>query len=248
MKDSAANCSTAYSGSTISPDMNPNDISFSSLNSLTYRYGKRILDLVIALPSLLLVLLPLIPVMALLIWLDDGGHVFYSQLRIGRYGRPFHIWKFRSMRTTPDHLSRAASCCDERSSGLGRFLRITSIDELPQIWNVVCGDMSFIGPRPERPSFVAAYSESIPDYSLRHVARVGLTGLSQIEGLRGNTCLQIRTRRDLYYVQNWSFSLDLQIAAKTVGILLTTLLAETGRLHCPCVTQAIPIEYLMRTH
>ena len=160
---------------------------FPALDSFAYRYGKQIFDLVVATPLLLLILLPFTPVVALLIWFDDCEGSFYSQERIGRYGKPFRMWKFRSMRTTPDHLTRPASACDQRSSSLGRSLRLAGIDELPQLWNVVRGDMSLIGPRPGRALFVKKLSRSIPHYACRHAARGGISGLSQIEGLRGST-------------------------------------------------------------
>lgn len=189
---------------------------FTRLDSFSYRYIKRAFDLTLAVPALVFVVLPLIPIVALAIWLDDGGVPFYSQERIGRHGKPFRIWKFRSMRPSADHLTALGTRCDSRSSSLGKFLRNSNIDELPQLWNIIRGDMSIVGPRPERPVFVARYSEEIALYCSRHAGMVGLTGLAQICGLRGDTSIPLRAAADVIYLESWSITGDLRIVILTL--------------------------------
>ena len=178
---------------------------------------KRVLD--VALSSLaLLVLLPLFPLIALAIKLSDRGPIFYSQERMGLDGRSFRIWKFRTMKVGAEEETGAvwATAEDPRRTRLGSFLRRSSLDELPQLYNVLKGDMSLVGPRPERPEFVGEFKEKFPQYMLRHRVRSGLTGWAQVHGWRGNTSLAKRIEYDLYYIENWSLALDVRILWMTL--------------------------------
>jgi lipopolysaccharide/colanic/teichoic acid biosynthesis glycosyltransferase len=144
--------------------------------------------------------------------------VLYAQQRMGLDGRAFEMLKFRSMNVDAEASSGAvwASAADGRRTKLGVFLRKTSLDELPQLWNVLWGDMSLVGPRPERPVFVDKFRSQIPHYMLRHKVRAGITGWAQVNGWRGNTSLDRRIECDLFYIRNWSYSLDLKILTMTL--------------------------------
>jgi exopolysaccharide biosynthesis polyprenyl glycosylphosphotransferase len=180
---------------------------------------KRGLDLVVA--ALALVLLsPLLMLLALLVKLTSGeGPVFFVQERVGLDGRPFQLVKFRSMR--PDAEAETgpkwADPDDDRRTPLGTLLRRWSLDELPQLVNVLVGEMSLVGPRPERPHFVAQFSQHIPRYAERHDEKAGMTGWAQVNGLRGQTSIEERTKYDLFYVEHWSLAFDIKILLKTVG-------------------------------
>jgi Undecaprenyl-phosphate glucose phosphotransferase len=178
---------------------------------------KRTLDLGIS-ASALLVLSPLLGAIAAAIRLSDRGPVLYRQRRMGLDGRPFDILKFRSMVVSAEEESGPtwASPEDPRRTRLGRFLRAWSLDELPQLWNVLRGEMSLVGPRPERPEFVREFKEKFPQYMLRHRVRAGITGWAQVHGWRGNTSLSKRIEYDLYYIENWSLSLDIKILWMTL--------------------------------
>ncbi len=178
---------------------------------------KRTLDIVIAAAALVL-LAPLIGAIAAAIRLADGPPVFYRQRRMGLDGRPFDILKFRSMVVGAEENSGPtwASPDDARRTGLGAFLRRWSLDELPQLVNVFRGEMSLVGPRPERPEFVREFKEKFPQYMLRHRVRAGITGWAQVHGWRGNTSLSKRIEYDLYYIENWSLSLDIKILWMTL--------------------------------
>ncbi|MFO7608699.1 MAG: undecaprenyl-phosphate glucose phosphotransferase [Candidatus Krumholzibacteriia bacterium] len=170
----------------------------------------------------LLVLSPVLVVLAVLVRLSSPGPVFYRQERVGRDGHEFAMFKFRTMRPDAEAASgpvwtRAA---DPRVTGVGRFLRRTSLDELPQLWNVLRGDMSLVGPRPERRVFVERFSRSMPRYFERHRVQSGLTGWAQVHGLRGNTSIEERTLYDLHYVENWSLLLDVKILLMTINHVL----------------------------
>jgi Undecaprenyl-phosphate glucose phosphotransferase len=173
---------------------------------------KRTLDLVIAATALVL-LSPLFAVIGLAIRLSDGRPVFYRQRRMGLDGRPFEIVKFRSMRLGAENESGPtwAGPEDPRRTRVGRFLRRWSLDELPQLVNVVKGEMSLVGPRPERPEFVREFKERFPQYMVRHRVRAGMTGWAQVHGWRGATDLAKRIEYDLYYIENWSLALDVKI-------------------------------------
>ncbi|MGK5442033.1 sugar transferase [Micromonospora sp. URMC 105] len=179
---------------------------------------KRASDVVIAALALI-VLSPLLLLCVVATFLEGGRGVFFRQERIGRYGKPFKVIKFRSMRPVDEHESQTtwSIAHDQRVGPIGRFLRRTSLDELPQLWNILRGDMSVVGPRPERPYFVEKFSVEYPNYAMRHRVPVGLTGLAQVSGLRGDTPISDRTRFDNYYVENWSLWLDIKIVLRTVA-------------------------------
>ncbi|MEO8196322.1 MAG: undecaprenyl-phosphate glucose phosphotransferase [Thermoanaerobaculia bacterium] len=178
---------------------------------------KRVLDLVFSAAGLL-VLLPFFPFIALLIWIEDRGPIFYSQERMGLDGRPFMIWKLRSMRMNAEASTGPVWAVedDPRRTRLGSFIRRWSIDELPQLWNVLRGDMSLVGPRPERPTFVAEFRKHLPQYMIRHRVKSGITGWAQVHGWRGNTSIRKRLEFDLYYIENWSLGLDFKILWMTL--------------------------------
>jgi Undecaprenyl-phosphate glucose phosphotransferase len=175
---------------------------------------KRLFDLVVSFAGLV-VLSPLFLVVAVLIKLESPGPVFYTQERMGLDGRPFRMLKFRSMSedaemsgpgwTTPD---------DPRRTRFGAFMRRLNIDELPQLINVLLGRMSLVGPRAERPFYVEQFKKSIPGYMNRHREKAGITGWAQINGLRGDTSIEERTKYDLWYIENWSLFLDFKILVR----------------------------------
>jgi len=195
------------------PVINLSQVPLQGWNSMV----KRSMDLVIA-AAALVALLPFFPLVALAIWLEDRGPIFYRQERMGLDGKPFMIVKFRSMRINAEASSGPVWAIkdDPRRTRIGTFLRHWSLDELPQIWNVLMGDMSIIGPRPERPTFVREFKHKIPRYMLRHRVKAGITGWAQVHGWRGNTSIKKRIQYDLYYIQNWSLKLDFKILWMTV--------------------------------
>jgi Undecaprenyl-phosphate glucose phosphotransferase len=178
---------------------------------------KRVTDFVLSAIGLI-VLAPLLAIIALAVKLTSQGPVLYAQERMGLDGRTFRMLKFRSMRVDAEADSGAvwAREDDDRRTVIGAFLRRTSLDELPQLWNVLCGDMSLVGPRPERPIFVNQFRQDIPQYMLRHKVKAGITGWAQVNGWRGNTSLNSRVECDLYYIQHWSLLFDLKILFMTV--------------------------------
>jgi len=178
---------------------------------------KRALDIVIS-ATALVVLSPLMLLLIGLVKLESRGPAFFVQQRTGLDMQPFPILKIRSMRIGAEAASGPvwARRDDPRVTRLGRFLRRTNLDELPQFINVLLGHMSIVGPRPERPEFVAQFRREIPRYAERHRERVGITGWAQVNGLRGNTSIEERTKFDLYYIENWSILLDLEIIARTI--------------------------------
>lgn len=182
-----------------------------------HRLAKRGLDLLGAVLGLL-VLSPLFLFVAVAILISDGWPIFYSQERIGHRGRPFRIWKFRSMRCDAESETGPiwAENHDRRCTRIGDWLRQTNIDELPQLFNILLGQMSLVGPRPERPIFVQQFQAEHGGYDLRHAVPVGMTGWAQVHGWRGRTSLRKRIQYDLDYIHRWSFWLDLQILLMTV--------------------------------
>jgi exopolysaccharide biosynthesis polyprenyl glycosylphosphotransferase len=178
---------------------------------------KRAVDLAGSL-AVLVALAPLLVLLALLVKLESPGPAFYVQERMGLDARPFPILKFRSMRAGAEAATGAvwARRDDPRRTRVGGFLRKTNLDELPQLINVLLGHMSIVGPRPERPEFVAEFRRQIPRYMERHREKAGLTGWAQVNGLRGDTSIEERTKYDLYYIENWSLLFDLKIIAKTI--------------------------------
>jgi exopolysaccharide biosynthesis polyprenyl glycosylphosphotransferase len=181
------------------------------------RFVKRAFDLLVA-AAALIVFSPVMLVVAIAIWLEDRGPLLYRQIRMGLDGKPFEIVKFRSMRVGAENGTGAvwAEKDDPRRTKVGRVIRAWSLDELPQLWNVLVGDMSVIGPRPERPEFVEQFRSEFPHYMLRHKVRAGMTGWAQVHGWRGNTSMRMRIEHDLYYIENWSLLLDMKILFMTV--------------------------------
>ena len=172
---------------------------------------------VLAAAASLVVAAPLLAYCALRIRLDSPGPVLLRQTRVGEGGRPFEMWKLRTMvRDAEPYAVAPRDAGDPRVTRVGRWLRATSLDELPQLWNVLRGDMSLVGPRPERPVFIEQFRHEIPGYMLRHNVKAGLTGWAQVHGWRGNTSLHERIEHDIYYIQNWSMSLDLRILLMTL--------------------------------
>ncbi|MBC8009324.1 MAG: sugar transferase [Burkholderiales bacterium] len=160
--------------------------------------------------------LPMMISLAIIIKKQSPGPVIYRQIRTGMHGKPFVIYKLRSMRLDAE-VAGAQWCVadDPRRLPIGAFMRKWNLDELPQFWNVLRGDMSLVGPRPERPELIAKFEHEIPHYNPRHEVRPGLTGWAQVNGLRGNTSLVDRIKYDLYYIENWSVWFDLQIMLLT---------------------------------
>jgi Undecaprenyl-phosphate glucose phosphotransferase len=195
------------------PIINIHDVPLRGFNSVL----KRAIDVGLSAAGLL-VLAPVLGVLAALVRASSPGPAFFRQERMGLDGRSFFVWKFRSMydeaeRDTGPIWARED---DPRCTPVGRFLRRSNLDEIPQLWNVFCGDMSLVGPRPERPFFVEQFKQRMPQYMLRHKVKAGLTGWAQVNGWRGNTSIEKRIEYDLYYIENWSVMLDLKIMWLTV--------------------------------
>jgi len=161
---------------------------------------------------------PLLAIIAIVVRKTDGGPVFFRQVRVGFEGRRFTIIKFRTMyeEAERDLGPIWAVPGDPRCTRIGHFLRRSGFDELPQLWNVLRGEMSLVGPRPERPEFVREFRKDYPRYDVRHVVRPGITGYAQVYGWRGQTSLEERLRHDFYYIRNWSLVLDVYILAMTL--------------------------------
>ncbi len=178
---------------------------------------KRTLDIVVSGISLIL-LSPFLGLMALLIKMDSEGPIFYRQERIGIDGKHFTIYKFRSMKMDAEEDTGPVwtSPDDPRRTKLGSFMRKYNLDELPQFINVLKGDMSLVGPRPERPHFVNQFKEEIPRYMARHRVKSGITGWAQVNGWRGDTSIEERTKYDIYYIENWNLLLDIKILLMTL--------------------------------
>jgi exopolysaccharide biosynthesis polyprenyl glycosylphosphotransferase len=186
-------------------------------SSVRHHRLKRFVDIVAG--SVLLVLaLPIMAVSGLAVLLASGRPVFYLQERVGRRGRRFTMYKFRSMRVDAEKETGPvwAVAGDPRRTRVGALLRRLNLDELPQLANVVRGDMSLVGPRPERPFFVESFERRIPDYQRRHTVRPGMTGWAQVNGLRGNTSIHRRTEYDLYYVDHMGLALDARVLWMTL--------------------------------
>jgi Undecaprenyl-phosphate glucose phosphotransferase len=177
---------------------------------------KRALDLCIA-SCALAVFSPLMVLIAMLVKLTSRGPILFRQERVSFDGSRFHIVKFRTMYTDAEKSGPGwTTPGDDRVTPLGRVLRSTSLDELPQLFNVLRGDMSIVGPRPERPVFIKEFRQHIPRYMLRHKVPAGITGWAQVHGWRGDTSIDKRIEYDLYYIENWSLLLDLKIVCMTV--------------------------------
>lgn len=164
-------------------------------------------------------LCPVMAAVAVAVRLEGGPGVFFRQIRVGADGQCFELLKFRSLRPVDEDESatRWNVRDDERLGPVGKFIRTTSLDELPQLINILRGQMSLVGPRPERPHFVEQFQQTYPHYVARHRVPSGLTGLAQVHGLRGDTSIGERARFDNYYIENWSLWLDVKILLRTVG-------------------------------
>jgi exopolysaccharide biosynthesis polyprenyl glycosylphosphotransferase len=180
------------------------------------RMIKRTFDIAFAMAALI-ILSPMLVAVAAAVRIEGGRGVIFRQVRVGRDGKRFELLKFRSVRPLDDCESQTRWCVanDDRIGSVGRFLRCTSIDELPQLWNIVRGDMTLVGPRPERPHFVELFSAQYDRYAHRHRVRAGLTGFAQVSGLRGDTSIADRARYDNFYIENWSLWLDIKIVLRT---------------------------------
>jgi Undecaprenyl-phosphate glucose phosphotransferase len=187
------------------------------LSLLSNRIIKRTFDIILSL-SALIIWSPIFFIMALIIKITSPGPVFFKQRRVGANNKEFEMYKFRSMVVQEKNKSDTVwtTASDERVTAIGKFMRKTNIDELPQLWNVLSGNMSIVGPRPERKHFVEKFKTDIPSYKVRHLVKSGITGLAQANGWRGDTSIANRVEYDLLYLENWSFWLDIKIIWKTV--------------------------------
>lgn len=186
----------------------------SPLDNPANRALKRLVD-VVAAGALLLVTSPILLLTAVGVKLSSPGPVFFAQERVGHKKATFRMYKFRSMQVNDTQDTGWSTKQDTRVTPFGRFIRKTSIDELPQMWNILKGDMSLVGPRPEIPYHVNHFKEEVPYYMARHQVRPGLTGYAQVNGYRGDTSIEKRIQHDLYYIYNWSLLLDMEIIFKT---------------------------------
>lgn len=195
------------------------------------RVYKRVLDLLIIVPALI-ILSPILSLLFILIPLMSRGPALYRQPRVGQDGRIFYVHKFRSMYRKEDVPHQTDWSTDEdhdpRITPIGRFLRPTNLDELPQLWDILIGSMSLVGPRPEQPQYVEKFAAEIPDYLRRHHVKSGLTGWAQVNGLRGDTSIPERVKYDLYYIENWSIWFDLRIIVSTLVYLFRQLLGRNA--------------------
>ena len=178
---------------------------------------KRAVDIVGGLFCLVL-FSPVMLVTMIAIRLEGKGPIFFAQERVGRHNKPFKMYKFRSMevQNEEDESKAWTTKHDPRVTRVGKFIRKTSIDEMPQFWNILKGDMSLVGPRPERPHFVEIFRDEIPHYMIKHQVRPGLTGWAQVNGLRGDTSIEKRIEYDLYYIENWTLWFDIRILFLTI--------------------------------
>lgn len=185
------------------------------------RILKRSFDIIFSL-LILLITLPIFIVIALLIKFTSKGPIIYKQERVGLDGKTFTVYKFRTMYVDAEKNTGPvwAKKDDPRTTKIGRILRRTSLDELPQFINVLKGDMSVVGPRPERPYFVEQFKDVVPKYLDRHLLKTGITGWAQVNGLRGQAPIKERTKYDLYYIENWSMAFDIKIILKTLKAIL----------------------------
>ena len=202
------------------------NLAISPVESFAYTVLKRTFDLVFAILGVVL-LSPVFLAIVVLVKLSSPGPILFRQERVGRNGKFFTLLKFRTMHcsSTAESDTIWTTKNDPRCTAIGKTLRKFSLDELPQLFNVIRGEMSLVGPRPERPYFVTEFRQNIQKYNLRHCCQVGITGWAQVNGLRGDTSIPDRLQYDLYYIHNWSFRLDIQIIART---MFTALRDENG--------------------
>lgn len=193
------------------------NIRYVPLTNSFNRFAKRCVDIFGSLVGIILCS-PVMFVVAFLIKSTDNGPIFFKQERVGLNGKTFNMYKFRSMRvqTEAEEKKGWTTKDDPRVTTIGKFIRKTSIDELPQLFNILLGQMSIVGPRPERPQFVEKFKEEIPRYMVKHQVRPGLTGWAQINGYRGDTSIRKRIEYDLYYIENWSMMFDFRIIIGTI--------------------------------
>lgn len=195
------------------------------------RVYKRIFDLLLVIPALI-ILSPILLILALLVRLTSPGPAIYKQARVGQDGRVFYVHKFRSMYVDGNERFKMTWSADEntdpRITPIGRILRRTNLDELPQLWDILRGAMSIVGPRPEQPKYVEKFAEEVPGYLKRHHVKTGLTGWAQINGLRGDTSIAERIKYDLFYIENWSIWFDLRIILSTVVLVFRQALGGRG--------------------
>jgi Undecaprenyl-phosphate glucose phosphotransferase len=193
------------------------DLTSTPVESFDYAVLKRVFDIAFS-AFVLLITAPIFGLIALLVRWSSPGPIFFSQERVGLNGKSFRMYKFRTMRQAPVNESDTlwTTNGDSRRTPIGKFLRQTSMDELPQFINVLMGKMSVVGPRPERPHFVQEFLQKVARYNNRHALKVGITGWAQVNGWRGDTSIEKRVEYDLYYLQNWSLGFDLRIILMTV--------------------------------
>jgi exopolysaccharide biosynthesis polyprenyl glycosylphosphotransferase len=198
------------------------------LNSLAIdgwgRIIKRVMDILFSL-FLVILLSPVLLAIAILIKLTSRGPILYAHERVGRDEKPFKFYKFRSMYIDKSDFQGGVYWTTKnddktRITPVGRILRKTNLDELPQLWNILIGDMSFVGPRPEFPKHVERFEKEIPDYFRRHRVKTGLSGWAAVNGLKGDTSIEERVRYDIYYIENWSLWFDLKIIIKTFWLIV----------------------------
>jgi lipopolysaccharide/colanic/teichoic acid biosynthesis glycosyltransferase len=188
------------------------------LNRTSNSVLKRLVDMAGAIIGLILSV-PLVCIFACLIYRESPGPVFFSQCRVGRRGRVFKMFKLRTMKLgaeREDHLYSSTTPADPRLLRIGKLMRRLNVDEVPQLWNVLRGEMSLVGPRPERPSHSEILQNQIPHYAERCASKPGMTGWAQIHGFRGATSLKARVRCDLFYLEHWSLALDMNILIRTL--------------------------------
>lgn len=187
------------------------------LSSPVNRALKRFFDIIGAIACIIIFSIPML-IVALLVKFTSEGPLIYKQKRIGLHNKEFYMYKFRSMRVQTESEEKKAWTTqnDPRVTPVGRFIRSTSLDELPQFFNVLKGDMSLVGPRPERPYYVDKFKEQIPRYMIKHQVRPGITGWAQVNGYRGDTSIKLRIECDIYYIENWTLSLDFKILVLTL--------------------------------
>ena len=193
------------------------NIRYVPLTLLHRALSKRMVDIIGSLVGIIL-FSPIMLIVAVLIKLTDKGPIIFAQERVGLHNKPFKMYKFRSMAVEPPQkeAKKWTTKNDPRVTAIGRFIRKTSLDELPQFFNIFIGDMSLVGPRPERPFYVEKFRDEIPHYMIKHQVRPGLTGWAQVNGYRGDTSIEKRIDHDLYYIENWSMGFDFKILFLTV--------------------------------
>jgi putative colanic acid biosynthesis UDP-glucose lipid carrier transferase len=194
------------------------------LDDVGNRLKKRALDIVVSVFAIVFILSWLIPLLGLLIYLESGRPIFFKQMRTGKNLKPFNCWKLRSMRVNKDANEKQASKNDNRITTIGKFIRKTSLDEFPQFFNVLKGEMSLVGPRPHMLKHTIDYSKIVDQYAVRQFLKPGITGWAQINGYRGEISnpeqIQMRVNKDLWYLENWTLWLDIQILFLTVYFIL----------------------------